>query len=189
MSTASPKICSGHSFYSLCLQLPDADVYLDDLYSKSKEGLIDPRIEDIEEALKHLVDDCISSYIVVDAVNECQDTELLLMTLEKMIEWTSLGRDARKNLRLLVITTPNEYLETQLDDKGLGANYIELKSENIDKDITNFVKARLAADPSLKTLPELQKAEIRKELTENSKGMYGPSLASPNSVFYWTLFC
>jgi hypothetical protein len=158
------------------LKLTDPNVYLDDLYSKSKEGLSDPQIEDVEEALKNLVNTCTSAYIVVDALDECQDRDLMRTTLERMIGWTSVGESGGGKLSLLLMTRPDEDLKMQLNEMGLKNHYTPVDSDKIDKDISSFVDARLTADQRLRDWPELNKSEIKRKLTENSKGMYGSNL-------------
>jgi len=161
------------------LQLTDADVYLNDLYLKSMEGLRDPQIEDIEEALKNLVNTCTSAYIVIDALNECQDTELLLKILGRMIGWTSVGQSGADKLNLLATTIPNDDLESQLDEKNLEKHYIELESKYAHKDIVKFVNTQLTTDRRLRIWPKSQQTEIRNALTEKSEGMYDNKSSSP----------
>lgn len=153
------------------LELTDSGAYLTNLYSKSQDGLREPQMKDVEEALWNLMKTCASAYIVIDALDECQDRDELRETLEKMIKWTS-----NSSLRLLFVTRPDEDLKRQLDELRLTKHYIPIDEQGIESDISNFVDTQLTIDSGLSVWPESKKRDIKQKLIQGAKGMYVLSL-------------
>src|ERR1700736_2400935 len=57
------------------------------LYSQSLDGQRQPSIEGLMIALKHIIGSFQHVYVIVDALDECQDRAQLLVVIEEINDW------------------------------------------------------------------------------------------------------
>jgi hypothetical protein len=139
---------------------PDA---LAKLYSRNLNGQRQPTSEDLMIALKGILGGFQHAYLILDALDECQDCEELLLLIEKMTEW-KLGT-------LHILATSRK--ERDIDDcvgPRVSAR-VDLHSALINADIQTHLRERLRNDPKLKKWPVKIHVQIEAALMEGAHGM------------------
>lgn len=102
-------------------------------------------------------------YIILDALDECQPRESLLLLIEELIQW-KLG-----NLHFLATSRAEKDIRDNME--SLVTSQICIQSALVDADIQAYIHGRLRSDRDLKKWPTNIKAEIEKTLLERVDGM------------------
>ncbi|RMY68962.1 hypothetical protein D0864_11215 [Hortaea werneckii] len=142
-----------------CLKMPDAAQCLST--TASEQQFLD--------ALRDTVETLPTPFVVLDALDECNNRERLFEILEEMQSW------GNNSLRMLV-TSRTEAIDVEdaLEDLVLPENRTCLESYLVDEDIRTYVHERLAKDKSFRRWqrdPEIQK-EIEQTLGKQACGMF-----------------
>lgn len=145
-------------------QVPDRLQGLEHLYQKCGSGLQQPA----EEAIHSLFQDGIcriaSKYIILDALDECTDSEDLLTFIGDLA-------DAKlKGLRIMATSRREKHIEEQL--KPIADHNVNIQNAVVDQDIRIYVLDRLATDSRLKKWPTSIRDEIVTVMMEKADGMY-----------------
>ena len=143
-----------------CMQLPDP---LQSAYSRSQNGQNQPTIEDLTTLLCQLLRYFKSTYILLDALDECTDRESLLEFLEALVGWNIHG------LHLLATSRKEKDITTSLEP--LVTYQLCIQSALVDADIRVHVLERLSSDPKLKRWPADVQDEIENTLVKGAEGM------------------
>ncbi|KAJ7220268.1 hypothetical protein GGX14DRAFT_342791, partial [Mycena pura] len=150
---------------SIILQLSAQSLHrhmdLNQQYRQSRDGQTLPRYEDLLGVLDKLVAGFDHTYIVLDALDECNEADLLVQFISRLRRWTTTP------LHLLVTSQPREVLAAPFD----GVAYVFLESNTTHSDINLFVSAELRSRTSLKHWVD-QTSEIATQIVEKSNGMF-----------------
>lgn len=143
-----------------CSKIPDAAQCLS--IAASDQQLLD--------ALRDTVENLPMPFMVLDALDECNNRERLFEILEEMQSW-------RNNSLRMLVTSRTEAVDVEdaLEDLVLPENRTYLESHLVDEDIRTYVHERLTKDKSFRRWqrdPEIQK-EIEQTLGKQACGMYG----------------
>ncbi|KAI7317640.1 hypothetical protein KC315_g10342 [Hortaea werneckii] len=142
-----------------CLKIPDAAQSL--CIAASEQQLLD--------ALRDTVETLPMPFMVLDALDECNNRERLFDILEEMQSW------GNNSLRMLVTSrTEAVDVEDALEDLVLPENRTCLESHLVDEDIRTYVHERLTKDKSFRRWqrnPEIQR-EIEQTLGKQACGMF-----------------
>lgn len=131
------------------------------------DGEKQPQTEDLENILKALIESYEKSYIVLDALDECENREELFDFIEKAIKW--------KSEKLNIVMTSRklkdfeEFFDVELDQRSR----LSIENEKVDEDIRSYVHGKLQSDRRFKRWqkqPKVQR-EIQSKLMEKSDGM------------------
>ncbi|KAI7519891.1 hypothetical protein KC331_g20486, partial [Hortaea werneckii] len=142
-----------------CFKIPDAAQSLS--IAASEQQLLD--------ALRDTVETLPMPFMVLDALDECNNRERLFEILEEMQSW------GNNSLRMLVTSrTEAVDVEDALEDLVLPESRTCLESHLVDEDIRTYVHERLTKDKSFRRWqrdPEIQK-EIEQTLGKQACGMF-----------------
>jgi hypothetical protein len=134
---------------------------LDKQYNLSK-GQTLPSYQDLQHVFEELLRAQRRTYIVLDALDECKESELVqLMDLISMLrEWTG------SPLHLLITSQPRTLFTNRLKD----VICISLDSGDIENDIRDFVKSELEVNLGLKIWSS-RREEVIDRIVSKSSGM------------------
>ncbi|KAL9596235.1 MAG: hypothetical protein Q9219_005946 [cf. Caloplaca sp. 3 TL-2023] len=141
---------------------------LEILYQKCSQGTKQPSIKELETALKDLIDSHETTFIVLDALDECENRGELLDFLENAARW--------KSSKLQVLMTSRslkdfqDFCEVEL---GNGSR-LSIDEPNVNNDIRHHVHGVLQIDRRFKRWrnhPDVQ-SEIENKLMEKAGGMF-----------------
>ena len=161
------KRSPGNMVRSLITQL--ADQCLKPL--QSLEALVTPgaqlSYDGLLEILRDLCDSLPRTYVVLDALDECNERNELIEILENMARWNS------EHLHVLVTSRRERDIETALSDFVDQRDMISLQTDVVDEDIRRYVSQRLADDKALRKwrADDVIREEIEVALMEGARGM------------------
>ena len=147
-------------FAAQCPYLPEA---LQSAHSGSQSEQRQPTIEDMTTILCQMLKSFNTTYILLDALDECTDREDLLEFMEAVMGWNIT------NLHLLATSRKENDITTSLEP--LVTCQLCIQSALVDADIRVHVLERLSNDPKLKKWPINVQKEIEDALTGGANGM------------------
>jgi hypothetical protein len=133
------------------------------LYSQNGKGQRWPTTEAFMATLKHIIGGFQHVYVIVDALDECQDRDQLLSLIEEIVGW-KLGK-----LHMLATSREEQDIEDCLGP--LVSAQISLHVAQVNIDIQSYLRERLENDPKLKKWPAKVHGEIEATLMEGAHGM------------------
>jgi len=147
-----------------CQQLHNLPPALELLWSSCHLGQAQPSTDQLLDVLQSMTESR-TSFIVLDALDECSDRAELLSILESISGW--------KNARLHVLVTSRKErdIEETLENIVCKADMVPLEATVVDNDIRTYVRYRLSTDKGLKKWKK-ESAEIESALMDGAKGMY-----------------
>ncbi|EPE36939.1 hypothetical protein GLAREA_09102 [Glarea lozoyensis ATCC 20868] len=151
----------------LLLQAPRTPDVLKSVFDKCLRGLRQPSTQEILHIIRSLIELSDDTFILLDALDECEEWIELLEDLEVMESWHL------DNLHILV-TSRKEYQIEQTMLRLAGEAIISLEDSVIDGDIQIYVYERLLSDQRLRrwrNRPDIQ-AEISSTLITNCGEMF-----------------
>lgn len=143
-----------------CPHLPES---LQLAYSQSQNGQIQLTVKELTTLLLQLVKDFNSTYILLDALDECTDREDLLEFIEALT-----GRNINS---LHVLATSRKEHDIAVSLEPLVTCQKCIQSALVDADIQVHILERLSKDPKLNKWPIDVQKEIEGALMRGSKGM------------------
>lgn len=151
----------------LARQCTDQPNPLESLYTSSSDGARQPKICELGQALRDLVQNFNDAFIIIDALDECKEREQLLADIKKFVGWQFEG------LHILVTSRRERDIELTLDPLLNENQNIDIEGEVVDKDIRVYVHEILQSAQGLRRWRNkpLVQDEIEKALTENANGM------------------
>lgn len=152
--------------HQLCSSLHQIPRSISELFRNCKNGTTKPCISDLMAALTTLPAQFKSTYIVIDAIDECPRGEARSELLKQL---NALRGVQGVNL-LITSRSEQDIKDALLSQKGLCA--IPLHSREVDMDIELFVDSQLVQDAKLRKWPDSVKSTIRETLAAKSQGMY-----------------
>ncbi|MDI1486542.1 MAG: hypothetical protein OHK93_005773 [Ramalina farinacea] len=113
----------------------------------------------IEDLLKEFQD----VYIVIDALDECEQNEEVLRWIEGLLE--------KKNDQLHVLVSSRQDYHFQLELERLASLMLKLDQQTFAKDIETYIHERLSTDPRMKKWPSDVRDDIKQSLVSNAGGL------------------
>ena len=137
---------------------------LANLYACCGDGHQEPTLGDLQNTLQTILDGFSSTFIILDALDECTEREKILNWIQTFI----LGKDKNLGLHLIVTSRP----EQEIEDKFKSSHYLDLVKESENHDLAAYLAYQLQNDCDLqKWNPDTQK-QIKSKLMEQADGMY-----------------
>ena len=137
------------------------------LFHSCQRGAKPPQTKDLETLLKALIDLYEKTFIVLDALDECEDRQELLNFFDNAIGWKS------QKLNLVMTSRKLKEFEDFFDAETEGPSRLSIHNEKVDEDIRSYVHGKLQNDVRFKRWrgqPKVQE-EIVIRLMEKSDGM------------------
>jgi len=94
------------------------------LYTRCGDGHQEPTLDDLQDTLQRMLDGFSSTFIILDALDECTEREKLLNWIQTVI-LENLEKDINLGLHLIVTSRP----EQEIEDKFNSYHYIDLVEE------------------------------------------------------------
>ena len=132
-------------------------------YSQSQKGRNQLTVEQLTLILRQMLQSFNSTYILLDALDECTDREDLLEFIEALMSWNIT------NLHVLATSRRENDIATALEP--LATCHLCIQSALVDADIRVHILERLSNDPKLKKWPADVQNEIENTLMIGAKGM------------------
>ena len=137
------------------------------LFNSCHSGAKPPQTKDLEKLLKTLIDLYEKNYIVLDALDECEDRQELLDFLQSAIGWRS------QKLNVVITSRKLKEFEDFFDAEIEERSRLSIQNEKVDDDIRSFVHGKLQNDRRFRRWrgqPKVRE-EIVTRLMEKSDGM------------------
>ncbi|KAK2797580.1 hypothetical protein FQN51_008375 [Onygenales sp. PD_10] len=163
-SKQSPGLFLSSLLKQLSAQAPETPQVLIDLYSRHNYGQQSPSIKDLMQTLREIINDAGQTYIIVDALDECDEWEKLLEVIEQVYQW-NIG-----NLHLLVTSRREKIIEDTFH--GFVESQVCLQTKHVDNDIGLLVREQLQTDRRLQRWPTESKRKIEQKLIDGANGMF-----------------
>jgi Cdc6-like AAA superfamily ATPase len=107
------------------------------------------------------------TYIILDALDECEERDDLFRVLEEMGRWKTA------NVNLLCTSRDEKDIKDSIESIGMAQHHVKLSAAVTKDDIRTYIRERLRTDRALKRWrghPKVQE-EIENSLTKKSDGM------------------
>lgn len=140
---------------------------LKQLYSDCCKGKQRPTDENLMRILRNQIASFKSAWIILDALDECQDVLQLLSLIEEIHSWQT------SQLHSVLTSRWLKEIEDQFESLTGPEYRMKLPSASLNKDISTYVHERLQSDPKLKkwrNQPDVQE-EIHSRILEKADGM------------------
>lgn len=150
--------------FQLALNMPECLQALEQCYQRCNNGHNQP----CEDTVRSMLCDALALprrvYIVLDALDECTDQEILLPFLHRLM------LSQPQQFCLLATSRPEKDIEEQIIP--LANHVVNIQSTEVDHDIRVYAHDRLTTDIKLKKWPSHVKSKIAHELMSKANGMY-----------------
>lgn len=113
----------------------------------------------IKEVLKSFCE----VYIVIDAFDECEQSEEVLRWTQELVE----SKDSR--LHLLVSSRQDHHFRSALESSA--TSILALDEYTFEKDIQLYIREQLSTDPRMMRWPPSVQNDIEKSLIANAGGL------------------
>lgn len=141
----------------------DGQQALSHFYERHENGQRQPPQDSVQELLCKTLGVTDSTYIILDALDECTERDDLLSFLKSLVQQQLAG------LRILATSRREWDIEEPL--RSVSDFNINIQSAIVDDDIRTYIDARLITDPKLSKWPENVRTEILEQLMEKADGM------------------
>ena len=140
---------------------------LKDLYSSCSDGTREPTEELLLNTLRQMINFLGDTYIILDALDECEDRHEILTVVGQIVSWEIA------NLHMLVTSRREREIDEVLTSFSHSRNRINIQSTLVNKDIRTYVHDRLQDDSKLKRWQRVPKVqlEIEDTLMRKADGM------------------
>lgn len=147
-------------FAAQCSHLPES---LKSAHSRSQGGHKQPTIGDMTIILRQILKSFNTSYILLDALDECTDRQDLFEFIESLMGWNI------NNLH--VLTTSRKENDIAMSLEPLVTCQLCIQSALVDADIRVHIVEKLSNDSRLRKWPVDVQKEIENALMRGAKGM------------------
>lgn len=137
------------------------------LFESCQNGKKQPQSKDLETLFQALVERRDRSFLVFDALDECEDRPELLNFIERLVDWKS------ERLNVIVTSRKLKDLDDVLSFSLAHRSRLSIQNKQVDEDIRYFVRAKLRNDRLFKRWhkhPDVQD-EIEAKIAEQADGM------------------
>jgi len=135
-----------------------------DLYANCGNGHQEPTLGDLQNTLQTILDGFSSTFIIVDALDECTEREKLLNWIQTFI----LEKNKNFGLHLIVTSHP----EQEIEDKFKCSHYLDLVKESENHDLVAYLDYQLQNNCDLQKWNSDTQEQIKLKLMEQADGMY-----------------
>ncbi|RDW91705.1 hypothetical protein BP5796_02870 [Coleophoma crateriformis] len=138
------------------------------MYSAHLNGERQPSKDGLMHLLRQLVDSFGETYLVLDALDECTEREMLLELIDEFHSWNL------KALHVMVTSRKEVDIEDGLEHLLERDNKINAQSDIVDRDIRRYVRSKVQCDNRFKKwrkYPTVQQ-EIEDTLANKADGMF-----------------
>ena len=151
------------------------------LYACCGNGHQEPTLDDLQNTLLRILDGFSSTFIILDALDECTERE-------KLLNWIQTFIFEELQLHLIVTSCP----EQEIKDKFKSCHYLDLVEESEDNDLVAYLDYQLQNDSDLQKWNSETQEQIKLTLLEQADGMYvyyqylnERIITKCNSRFHW----
>ena len=147
-------------------QISEGPNILDAMYCACGNGALQPTASKLTATLQELVAGSTEVFILLDALDECKDRDVLMAKLEEMSRWQITS------LHMLVTSRQEKEIGETLSKLLDAKHCICVQGVQVEDDIRTYVRSRIRTDRKLKRwkTPEVQ-SEIETALVEKAGGM------------------
>ena len=115
------------------------------LYAQCGDGHREPTLDALQNTLRGMLYGFRSTFIILDALDECIEREKLLNLIQAVI-LENLEKDINLGLHLIVTSHP----EQEIEDKLKSYHYFDLIKESENHDLVTYLDFQLQNDSDLK---------------------------------------
>ena len=137
------------------------------LYAHYGNGHQEPTLGDLQNTLQRILDGFSSTFIILDALDECGERGKLLNWIQTII-LKNLEEDINLGLHLIFTSRP----EQEIEDKFKSYHYLDLVEESENHDIAAYLDYQLQSDSNLQKWNSDVQEQIKLTLMEQADGMY-----------------
>ena len=137
------------------------------LYAHCGNGHQEPTLDDLQNTLRGMLDGFSSTFIILDALDECTEREKLLNWIQTVV-LENLKKDINLGLHLIVTSRP----EQEIEDKFRSYSYLDLVEESENYDLVAYVDHQLENDSDLQKWNSDTQEQIKLTLMKQADGMY-----------------
>ena len=134
------------------------------LHARCGNGHQDPTLDDLQNTLQSILDGFSSTFIILDALDECAERGKLLNWIQTFI----LEKDINLGLHLIVTSHP----EQEIEDKFKYYHHIDLVKESKNHDLVAYLDYWLQKDSDLQKWNSDTQMQIKLTLLRQADGMY-----------------
>ncbi|KIK00558.1 hypothetical protein K443DRAFT_7603 [Laccaria amethystina LaAM-08-1] len=134
------------------------------LYARCGNGHQEPTLGDLQNTLQRILDGFSSTFIILDALDECTEREKLLNWIQTLI----LEKDINLGLHLIVTSCP----ELEIEDKFKSHHYLDLVEESENHDLVAYLDYQLQNDSDLQKWNSDTQEQIKSSLMKKADGMF-----------------
>jgi hypothetical protein len=135
-----------------------------DLYASCGNGHQEPTLDDLQNTLQRIINGFSSTFIILDALDECAEREKLLNWIQTLI----LEKDINLGLHLIVTSRP----EQEIEDRFKSYHYLDLVKESENHDLAAYLDYQLESDSDLQKWNCDTQEHIKLTLMKKADGMY-----------------
>jgi len=144
-------------------QCATGQLILNEFYSAHAKGTQQPTGDNLNSALRRIIESLHQVYIIIDALDECTELGNVLSWIEEILDW-----DPGKP-HVLTTSRKQPDIEDRLGPRIAGG--IGLTRVVVNRDIAIYIRDMLEKDSKLKLWPNEIKEEIANALTDGAHGM------------------
>ena len=134
------------------------------LYACCGDGHQEPTLDDLQNTLHRILDGFSSTFIILDALDECAEREKLLNWIQAFIQ----EKDINLGLHLIVTSRPEQEIENKLKSY----HYLDLVEESENHDLVAYLDYWLKNDSNLQKWGFDAQEQIKLTLMKQADGMY-----------------
>ena len=134
------------------------------LYARCGNGHQEPTLGDLQNTLQTILGGFSSTFIILDALDECTERGRLLNWIQTFIQ----KEDKNLGLHLIVTSRP----EQEIEDKFKCSHYLDLVEESENHDLVAYLDYQLQNDLDLHKWNSETQEQIKLKLMEQADGMY-----------------
>jgi len=121
-------------------------------------------MDDLQNTLQKILDGFSSTFIILDALDECSEREKLLNWIQSFI----LEKDINLGLHLMVTSRS----EQEIENKFKSYYYLDLVGESENHDLIAYLDYQLQNDSDLQKWDSDIQGQIKLSLMKQADGMY-----------------
>ena len=134
------------------------------LYARCGHGHQEPTLDDLHKTLQKILHGFGSTFIILDALDECVEREKILNWIQTFI----LQKDINLGLHLIVTSRP----EQEIENKFKSYSFLDLVEKSGNQDIVAYVDYQLQNDSDLQKWDSETQEQIKLRLMGQADGMY-----------------
>lgn len=150
--------------FQLFSQNDQTSSIVQELYNSHSRGSTTPTLQELKATARQMFERSPTVYLVLDALDECEDRRNLLEGLKDLRDWN------QEHVHILATSRRETDIEDSLGT--VATDTISLEECVVDGDIVSYVRHQLQHDEKLSRWPDDVRKEIEVTLLEGAKGMF-----------------